>query len=230
MKWETQQKAHHMFRTIIGTALRPLVKVKVEGEKYIPSKGIPFIVASNHIAGIDPFILAIFLGLPPYERYVYFGAKKELWHLRWYLGGPILGWLLSLAGQVQVDRSGLKANKSLDGANRVLTRGEAFGIYPEGSRSPDGKLYKGKTGVARIGFATPEGIWVLPSAISGSQFVKPWRVTTVTLRFGEMIFIPHDSVPTHDQMRAETRLIMESIQELSGQETIDAYIKSRHEH
>ena len=152
----------------IGPLLRMIFRPRVEGAEHVPDEG-PAILASNHLSYADWLFMPLTL-----SRRVTFVAKAE-----YFTGKGLKGWLqrgfFSGAGQVPIDRSsGSAAEGALMSAKKVLGNGELFGIYPEGTRSPDGRLYKGKTGVARLALAS--GAPVLPVAPSdaGSRTPKRW--------------------------------------------------------
>ena len=158
-------------------------------------------------------------------RKVTFLAKSE------YFTSPGLkGFIKKLTfialGQVPVDRSGGRASEAaLITGLRVLGRGDCIGIYPEGTRSPDGRLYKGRTGIARM--ALESGAPVVPVAMHNTAEIQPTgqvvpRVRQVEMVFGEPMYFDGDST---DQMRLReiTDQIMQTIQKLSGQEYVDIY-------
>ena len=137
----------------------------VSGSENVPEEG-PAILASNHLSYADWLFMPLTL-----SRRVTFVAKAE------YFNSPgIKGWFqqkfFSGAGQVPIDRSGASAAEgAMSAAKRVLDGGDLFGIYPEGTRSHDGKLYRGKTGVARLALET--GVPVIPVAVVGTDVVAP---------------------------------------------------------
>ena len=149
----------------IGPLLRVVFRPRVSGSENVPDEG-PAILASNHLSYADWLFMPLTL-----TRRVTFVAKAE------YFNTPgIKGWFqkrfFSGAGQVPIDRSGASAAEgAMTAAKRVLDEGELFGIYPEGTRSHDGKLYRGKTGVARLALET--GVPVIPVAVVGTDVVAP---------------------------------------------------------
>ena len=149
----------------IGPLLRVVFRPQVSGSENVPDEG-PAILASNHLSYADWLFMPLTL-----TRRVTFVAKAE------YFNTPgIKGWFqkrfFSGAGQVPIDRSGASAAEgALTAAKRVLDEGELFGIYPEGTRSHDGRLYRGKTGVARLALET--GVPVIPVAVVGTDVVAP---------------------------------------------------------
>src|SRR5689334_10947922 len=161
-------------------------------------------------------------------RKVTFVAKAE------YFNSPgIKGWFqrqfFSGAGQVPIDRSGASAAEgALSAAKRVLDQGELFGIYPEGTRSHDGRLYRGKTGVARLALVT--GVPVIPVAVVGTDVVAPpgrtfGRFTRPVVRFGKPLDFSRYEGMENDRyiLRSITDEIMYEIMRLSGQEYVDTY-------
>ena len=149
----------------IGPLLRVVFRPQVEGAEHVPEEG-PAILASNHLSYADWLFMPLTL-----SRRVTFVAKAE-----YFTGTGLKGWLqktfFSGSGQVPIDRSGADAAAgALLSAKRVLGEGGLFGIYPEGTRSHDGKLYRGKTGVARLALET--GVPVVPVAVVGTDVVAP---------------------------------------------------------
>ena len=159
---------------LLGPLLALLGRPKVEGLEYVPQSG-PVILASNHLAVMDSFYLPLVV-----RRRITFLAKSE-----YFTGTGIKGWLsrwfFTAVGQVPIDRSNAdSAQAALVTAERVLDEGKLLGMYPEGTRSPDGRLYKGKTGLARLALQT--GVPVIPVAMIGTNVVNP--PGTTMLRFG----------------------------------------------
>src|SRR6201992_1936445 len=165
-----------------GPLLQLLGRPKVEGLQYIPSSG-PAILASNHLAVMDSFFLPLVV-----HRRITFLAKAE-----YFTGTGIKGWLsrwfFTAVGQVPIDRTDAdSAQAALVTAQRVLGQGKLLGMYPEGTRSPDGRLYKGKTGLARLALETK--VPVIPGAMIGTNQVHPPGTSMlgfekVTVRFGK---------------------------------------------
>ena len=204
----------------IGIALRILCRPRAQGVKNVPRRG-PVILASNHLSFSDHFF-----GPLPLPRKVIFLGKSE------YFTGRGLKGLISRAfftgvGQIPVDRAGGPASdQALRTGLQVLAAGKVLGIYPEGTRSPDGRLYRGKTGVARL--AIDSGAPVVPCAMIGTfEFQPPntiWPNFRVRpgVKFGE----PIDFSRYHGQadvtlLRTVTDEIMQAIGKLSGQEYVD---------
>ncbi len=215
-----------LFRPLCYLLFRPWI----EGEENIPTRG-PAILVSNHISAGDTFLLPAMI-----KRRLTFPAKAELFAGRGF-GPRIVSWFLRNVGQLPMDRSGGRASaSSMDGVLGVLAQGELLGIYPEGTRSPDGRLYKGKTGVARL--VLQAGVPVVPVGMIDSQFVRSKRcVSPLMRRPGIRIGPPLDfsryavgadaaarsSANDRDVLRWITDEIMTAVMELSGQTYVDAY-------
>ena len=149
--------------TLFGWAVRLLFKPWIEGRENLPERG-PAILVSNHISAGDTFLLPAMI-----RRRLTFPAKAELFHGKG-LKAHLLSLFLKGVGQVPLDRSGGRASAgSMDSVLGVLESGKLLGIYPEGTRSPDGRLYKGKTGVARL--VLQSGVPVIPVAMINTQLV-----------------------------------------------------------
>ena len=215
-----------MFYGAIHTAVPPLAKAvwrpTVEGLENLPRTG-PVIVASNHLSFADSLVIPIVA-----PRKVVFLAKSDYFTGTGLKGRLSRAWFEGI-GMVPVDRGDTKAAlASLDIAREVLGRGEAFGIYPEGTRSRDGRLYRGRTGVAHL--ALSSGAPVVPVGLAGTQALQPVgarlpRLAKVTVRFGRPLRFAerYDGVPLGRARREVTDAIMAAIQELSGQEAAGVY-------
>jgi 1-acyl-sn-glycerol-3-phosphate acyltransferase len=206
----------------IGPLLRIIFRPVVEGEEHVPEEG-PAILASNHLSYADWLFMPLTL-----TRRVTFVAKAE------YFNSPGLkGWFqrkfFSGAGQVPIDRSGASAAEgALSSARRILEEGDLFGIYPEGTRSHDGRLYRGKTGVARLALETK--VPVIPVAVLGTDVVAPpgkkfGSVIRPGVRFGKPLDFSRYEGLENDRfvLRSITDEIMYEIMRLSGQEYVDMY-------
>lgn len=206
----------------IGPLLRIVFRPHVEGAEHVPAEG-PAILASNHLSYADWLFMPLTL-----SRRVTFVAKAE------YFTTPgFKGWLQKTfftgAGQVPIDRSGADAAAgALMSAKKVLGEGDLFGIYPEGTRSHDGKLYRGKTGVARLALET--GVPVIPVAVVGTDVVAPpgktfGSFTRPVVRFGAPLDFSRYEGLENDRfiLRSITDEIMYEIMRLSGQEYVDMY-------
>ncbi|GGU45814.1 lysophospholipid acyltransferase family protein [Streptomyces lavendofoliae] len=207
---------------LLGPVLRLLFRPRTEGLEHIPQDGAA-IVAGNHLSFSDHFLMPVVL-----KRRITFLAKQE------YFTGPgVKGRLTAAffrsAGQIPVDRSGKEAGQAAirEGLG-VLARDELLGIYPEGTRSHDGRLYKGKVGVAVM--ALKAGVPVIPCAMVGTFEIQPPgqvvpKIKRVTIRFGEPLDFSRYAGMENDRtvLRAVTDEIMYRILALSGQEYVDDY-------
>ena len=214
---------------LLGPPLALLARPKVEGLEHVPSSG-PAILASNHLAVMDSFYLCLVV-----RRRITFLAKAEYFTGKG-LKGRFLGWFYSVAGQVPIDRTDADAAQdALQTAERLLRQGRLLGLYPEGTRSPDGRLYTGKTGLARLALQT--GVPVIPVAMIGTDVVNPpgtrfLRPGRVTVRFGKpMDFSRFEGMAGNRFIeRAVTDEVIYELMQLSGQEYVDVYaakIKTR---
>ena len=206
----------------LGPLLRVVFRPHAQGTEHVPETG-PAILASNHLSYADWLFMPLTM-----SRRVTFVAKAE------YFTSPGLkGWLqktfFSGAGQVPIDRaSGSSAEGALTTAKRILADGELFGIYPEGTRSHDGRLYRGKTGVARLALET--GVPVIPVAVVGTDVVAPpgkkfGSFTRPVVRFGPPLDFSRYEGLENDRyiLRSITDEIVYEIMRLSGQEYVDMY-------
>ena len=215
-----------MLYEVMHTVVPPLAKIvwrpTVEGLENLPATG-PVIVASNHRSFADSMVIPIVT-----PRHVVFLAKED-----YFTGTGVKGtlqrtWFEGM-GMVPVDRDDTKAAlASLDIALDVLRQGKAFGIYPEGTRSRDGRLYRGRTGVAHL--ALTSGAPVVPVGLTGTENLQPVgstlpRLAKVTVRFGAPLRFQdrYDGVPAGRARREVTDLVMNEIQKLSGQEFAGVY-------
>ena len=212
-------------RFVITPLARMIYRPRVEGKGHVPTAG-PVIFASNHLSFIDS--IAIPVAAP---RPVHFLAKSS------YFDGPgMSGWMsrsfFTAIGAIPVDRgAGKAALDALDQQRRLLEQGSAVALYPEGTRSLDGRLYKGRTGVAFLALQT--GAPVVPVGLIGTADVMPVGATMpslkhrVTVRFGEPLHLAHHGPSTSGRARRlATDDIMAAIHGLSGQELADAYNES----
>lgn len=198
--------------------MRLLWRPKVEGAHNVPASG-PAILASNHLSVLDSFLLPAVLPRP-----VRFVAKNE-----YFTGNRLTALWMRGMGTVSIDRENVSAAQAmLDSAAAVLKAGDLFGIYPEGTRSPDGRLYRGKIGVAWLTLTTHAP--VIPVAMIGVDKVLPPgatipRVRRIGIRIGEPMTFTGDPGRARDR-REVTDRIMEAIQRLSGQEYVPVYAAS----
>ena len=206
----------------MGPLLSLLGRPKVEGLDYVPQSG-PMILASNHLAVADSFYLPLVV-----SRRITFLAKAE-----YFTGTGLKGWFqrwfYTAAGQVPIDRTDAdSAQSALTTAARVVDEGKLLGMYPEGTRSPDGRLYKGKTGLARLALET--GVPVIPVAMIGTNVVNPpgskmWRFGRVQVKFGKpMDFSRFEGLAGNRFIeRAVIDEVMYELMRLGGQEYVDLY-------
>ena len=194
----------------------------IEGREHIPPDGL-LIVASNHLSFIDSIVIP--LAVP---RKVVFLAKAEYWEGRSPAAWPRRLFFAAFEA-VPVQRAQAEdAQASLDLARGVIERGDAFGIYPEGTRSRDGRLYRGRTGVGWLAMAT--GAAVLPVGVIGTDRVQPVGATVprpgrrITIRFGEPVLpSSYEKLAPGRARRELTDEVMERIAALSGQERAGTY-------
>jgi 1-acyl-sn-glycerol-3-phosphate acyltransferase len=194
----------------------------IEGREHIPADG-PLIVASNHLSFIDSIVIP--LAVP---RKVVFLAKAEYWEGRSPAAWPRRLFFAAFEA-VPVQRAQAEdAQASLDLARGVIERGDAFGIYPEGTRSRDGRLYRGRTGVGWLALAT--GAAVLPVGVVGTDRMQPIGATVprprrgVAIRFGEPVLpTSYDKLAPGRARRELTDEVMDRIAALSGQQRAGTY-------
>ena len=209
----------------LGPLLRLLGRPTIEGLENIPAEG-PAILASNHLAVMDSFFLPLMC-----PRRIYFLAKAE-YFTGTGLKGRFQKWFYTAVGQIPIDRSGAEAAAgALTAASRQLDKGELMGMYPEGTRSPDGRLYKGKTGLARIALET--GGPVIPVAMIGTDKFNPpgtvrFRPTKITVKVGKPLnFDRYEGMQGNRFIeRSVTDEIMYELMRLSGQQYVDVYAAS----
>ncbi|TNC25260.1 1-acyl-sn-glycerol-3-phosphate acyltransferase [Mumia zhuanghuii] len=207
---------------VLGPVLKVVFRPEASGTENVPVEG-PAIIASNHLSYSDWLFMPLVV-----PRRVTFVAKAE------YFTSPgIKGWFqktfFSGTGQVPIDRTGGHASEgAIKTQLRLLSKGEVCGIYPEGTRSPDGRLYRGRTGVARL--ALESGVQVIPVAVTGTNVVAPpgkvfGRYTRPKVRFGKPLDFSRYEGMADDRyiLRAVTDEIMYEIMRLSGQEYVDTY-------
>ena len=215
--------AYGLLKSFLLPVLTLLFRPKVRGLRNVPSSG-PVIIASNHLSFSDSIFMPLVV-----PRKVTFLAKSE------YFTSPGLKGLAKkltfiALGQVAVDRAGgSRSEAALLTGLSVLAEGGCLGIYPEGTRSPDGRLYRGRTGVARL--AMESGAPIVPVAMFNTADIQPTgkvipKIMRVKMVFGEPMFFEGDSSDLL-YLRDVTDQIMKRIQELSGQEYVDIYASRR---
>lgn len=211
-----------MKRLLAGPLLRGMFRPWVRGASNVPTEG-GAILASNHLAVIDSFVLPLVL-----SRKIRFIGKSEYFTGTGVKGRLKAGFFRGV-GTIPVDRGGGKASEAaLRTGLEVLRSGNLFGIYPEGTRSPDGRLYRGKTGVARL--ALESGVPVIPVAMIGTDVAQPiGRVIPKPMQIGVVIGEPLDFSRYRGMendrfvLRSVTDEIMYALMSLSGQEYVDVY-------
>lgn len=213
---------YFLSRGVLVPLARLFYRPRIEGRRNIPRKG-PVILASNHLSFIDSFAIPMFAPRP-----VYFLAKSS-----YFDGKGMRGWIsrqfFTAIGATPVERgAGQAALDALDQQRRILASGRAIALYPEGTRSLDGRLYKGRTGVAFLALET--GAKVVPVGLSGTNEIMPvgakWpRMSPrVTIRYGEPLDLSHHGPASSGRARrGATDEIMTAIHALSGQELANTY-------
>lgn len=210
-----------VIKAILKPLLKALYRIRVEGLENVPKKG-PAILAANHLSFLDSF----FIPLVVKRRKVTYLAKADYfksWKTSWFFKG---------CGQISCERGGGdKSQQSLEIALDVLKERKLLGIYPEGTRSPDGYLYRGRTGVARLALAS--GVPVIPVGLIGTEKVMPKSAkmprlfgrVEVVVRIGKPIDFSRYAGKEKDRfvLRSVTDEIVYEIMQLSGQEYRDEY-------
>jgi 1-acyl-sn-glycerol-3-phosphate acyltransferase len=207
---------------LVGPWLRVLFRPWVEGLEHVPDKG-PAILASNHLSFSDSFFLPLVV-----PRHITFLAKSDYFTGRG-IKGRLTRWFFAGVGQVPVDRSGGRASEAaIRTGLRILGEGSLLGIYPEGTRSPNGTLYRGKTGVARM--AMDAQVPVLPVAMINTYEIQPPgqlrpSLRRVGVRIGRPLDFSRYEGLENDRfiLRSVTDEIMYELMTLSGQEYVDMY-------
>lgn len=207
---------------MLSPLLRLIFRPWVEGQDHVPLEG-PAILASNHLSFSDSIFLPLVV-----PRKITFLAKSD-----YFTGRGIKGRSKALffkgVGQVPIDRSGGRASEAAIATGlRILADGDLLGIYPEGTRSPDGRLYRGRTGIARL--ALESGVPVIPVAMIDTEKIQPPgrvlpKIMRVGVRFGKPMDFTEFADRSEDRfvLRTITDQIMNALVELSGQEYVDMY-------
>ncbi|HWU21584.1 MAG TPA: lysophospholipid acyltransferase family protein [Nocardioides sp.] len=206
---------------VLGPVVRWYSRPQVIGMDRMPRKG-PVIIAPNHTSEIESFVLCLVLRRQP--RFI---AKAE-----YFSGKGLRGMadriIVKATGQIPVDRAaGGDKSAALEAAADVLRQGDVWAVYPEGTRSPDGRLYRGHTGALRVALEVP-GVTVLPVAISGAREVdnpgrRGWKRGRVRIEFGEPLPLSSYDASSPEDWRAATDELMRRIRTMSGQEYVDSY-------
>ncbi|MHB1173025.1 MAG: lysophospholipid acyltransferase family protein [Lacisediminihabitans sp.] len=214
-----------MFKTLSRFFLAPVARLlwrpRIVGRSTVPKSGA-VLLASNHLSFMDSVVITLVA-----PRSVSFLAKAE-----YFTGRGVRGWFsrafFTAIGAIPVERgAGSAAQEALNSGLEVLKAGGAFAIYPEGTRSLDGRLYRGRTGVAWL--ALTSGAVVIPVALTGTQQLQPVgsripRIRPVTVEFGAPLDLSsHGSADSGRARRKATDEIMEAIQRMSGQERAPGY-------
>lgn len=217
-----------LFRVLeytLAPTLRLIYRPQIDGAENVPRSGA-VILAGNHISFADE----IFTPLASHRQVCYF-AKAEYFNTRG-LRGRVMGAAFRDLGQLPVERDDPRAAAaSIQLGVDVLGEGRALGIFPEGTRSPDGRLYRFRTGVARL--ALRSGAAVIPVGLVGTREVNPpgsnrWHRGAVAVRFGDPLIF--DQGPQAERsaklLREITEQVRTAVQSLSGQEYVDSYARS----
>ena len=211
-----------VLKAILTPLLRFLYRVRVEGVEHVPVSG-PVILVSNHVSFCDSIFLPLVL-----RRRMTFVAKAE------YFEDPKTAWFFRAVGQIPIKREGGSASqRALASATEVLQAGGIFGIYPEGTRSPDGRLYKGHTGVARLALANR--VPVIAVAMIGTREAQPIGQVVprffmpITVRFSKPMTFEryYDRAEDPRVLREIPDTIMFELREQSGQEYVNQYAKRK---
>lgn len=213
-----------LVRFVLGPLVRALYRPQVEGVENIPEDG-PVLLAANHRAALDTGVITFTT-----PRQVRFLGKAEYFTGKG-LKGRFIAKSLDALGYVPVERGNAQAGlAALEAGRKVLTDGGVFAIYPEGTRSLDGRLHRGHTGVAALALST--GAKVVPVALFGTEGIQPNgakipRLAKIKVRFGEPLdFSRYEGQDSSSAIRRSvTDEIMYAILELSGQEYVDTYHK-----
>lgn len=207
---------------VIGPLLTTVFRPWVTGLENVPRTG-PIIVVCNHLSFVDSIFLPLMI-----ERQMAFLAKSD-----YFTGKGLKGWLvrffMTSAGQLPIDRTGGKASEaSLNAGLQILAEGGVLAIYPEGTRSPDGRMYRGRTGVARM--ILEAHVPVIPAAVIGTEKVMPLGSTIPKVhRVGVVIGKPLDFSRFEGMesdrfvLRSITDEIIYEMNKLSEQEYVDVY-------
>ena len=208
----------------VAPAVRLALRPKVEGLEHVPATG-GAVLAGNHLSVADEYIMGSVI-----PRHIAFWAKSE-----YFNGTGLSGWgmktLMNGLGAIEVNRAGGRAAlTALDAAIPALQSGDLVGVYPEGTRSPDGRLYRGRTGAARLALLAE--VPIVPVGVIGTENVQPIGSknpklgTKVTIKFGKPIDVTGRSMDS-GSLRAITDELMEAIQALTGQEYVPRYAPKR---
>jgi 1-acyl-sn-glycerol-3-phosphate acyltransferase len=213
-----------VIKAVLTPILRLGFRIKVEGREHVPERG-PVIFAANHRSFVDSLFIPLMV-----RRRVTFVAKAE------YFDSKRTAWFFRGVGQIPIRREGGSASEgALVAAIEVLEEGGVFGIYPEGTRTRDGYLHRGHTGVARLALRT--GAPIVPVGLIGTDEIQPTDAKlprffrTIRIRFGQPITIDRYRGREDDHLilRQLTDEVMFEVQQLSGYEYVDTYATKRAE-
>jgi len=213
-----------IIKAILTPILRLFYRVRIEGRDRVPPQG-PVILAANHRSFMDSLFLPLVI-----RRRVTFVAKAE------YFDDKKTAWFFRGVGQIPIRREGGSASeRALASATDVLERGQVFGIYPEGTRTRDGNLHRGHTGVARLALRT--GAPIVPVVMTGTDEINPIGrklprlFRTVSITFGTPVTVDRYAGREQDRMvlRQITDEVMFELRELSGYEYVDTYATKKAE-
>jgi 1-acyl-sn-glycerol-3-phosphate acyltransferase len=213
-----------IFKGILKPLLLATYDLRVQGLENVPKKG-PAIIAANHLSFLDSFFIPLMIK----RRKVTYLAKAD------YFNSWKTAWFFRMVGQIPIERNDKsQAREALGAGVDVLKGGKLLGIYPEGTRSPDGKLYRGRTGVARLALAAK--VPVIPCGLMGTEEVMPknakrprLRHVTIAVRFGSPLEFTDYWGRQEDRtvLRTVTDDVMNAIVGLSGQERAADYASHR---
>lgn len=214
---------------LLGPFLHYLGRPWAEGMEHVPADG-GVIMASNHLAVVDSYYLALKL-----KRPICFLAKQEYFEGKGPFG-RLMRWMMLSVNQIPVSRDDRdQAEAALMKAAELVRDGRVWGVYPEGTRSPDGRLHRGRTGMARVAAMT--GAPVVPVAMIGTREAQPLgsnrvRRVDVGMRLGAPMYFPRSGpgTPSAEELREFTDRVMAAIRELGGQEYVDSYAKRSEHH
>ena len=209
-----------LLKLLLTPLMRLFYRVEAEGCEHIPSRG-GAVIAANHLSFIDSLFIPLVL-----RRRVTFLAKCE------YFENRRTAWFFRLAGQIPCDRK--DGTEALETARNVLQHGGIVAIYPEGTRSPDGRLYRGRTGAARL--ALDEGVPVIPCGLRGTDKVMPRHMRRPRVRGRKRVFVDFGAPldlqrwagpgGSPQALRPATDVVMSQIGKLSKQTYVDSYARS----
>jgi 1-acyl-sn-glycerol-3-phosphate acyltransferase len=209
------ERFYKLSHATLGPLIRGAWSIEASGREHIPGEGAA-ILASNHLSFLDHFVKPAII-----DRPVSFISKAE------HFEAPLKAWLFEQWGVIPIER-GKGDEEALDRAVGVLEDGKLFCVYPEGTRSLDGRLHKGHTGVARLALGV--GVPVVPVGVEGTYEAMPKgqklpRFPDVEVAFGEPLTFEdrHGQQDDYDTCREVTDEIMEAIQAVSGQEYVHEY-------